>query len=184
MPAYPQAIGYRPRSTGQPEASNRAPTHTQSRSAGHQRRPRCGGRPCSEAKREHILTMEPPGTAVRTAIFPGHARPWVLKLSVLLRRGYVFTFEYLSPSGYHHGMLIDNLPRIARTPGPQPSRTPTPSSRWSQGPCAPCAPSPIPLASVRSPRPPRTIPLEKGCTCLTEDHTSRNPLFPRLDVIP
>jgi hypothetical protein len=30
-----------------------------------------------------ILTMEPPGTAVRTAVPPGHARPYRPKLSVL-----------------------------------------------------------------------------------------------------
>jgi Wax ester synthase-like Acyl-CoA acyltransferase domain len=37
------------------------------------------------------LTMEPPGTAVRTAVLAGHARPSGSKLSVLLRSGYAFT---------------------------------------------------------------------------------------------
>jgi len=40
-----------------------------------------------------ILTMEPPGTAVRTAVSPGHARPYVPKLSVLLRPSYALTFK-------------------------------------------------------------------------------------------
>ena len=38
-----------------------------------------------------ILTMEPPGTAVRTAISPGHARPSRPKLSVLFRRSYALS---------------------------------------------------------------------------------------------
>ena len=40
-----------------------------------------------------ILTMEPPGTAVRNAISPARARPLVLKLSVLSWRGYALTFR-------------------------------------------------------------------------------------------
>jgi hypothetical protein len=39
-----------------------------------------------------ILTMEPPGTAVRNALSPGHARPSGPKLSVLFRRSYAFSF--------------------------------------------------------------------------------------------
>jgi hypothetical protein len=35
-----------------------------------------------------ILTMEPPGTAVRNAVSPGHARPSRPKLSVLFRSSY------------------------------------------------------------------------------------------------
>src|SRR5512132_4305022 len=37
--------------------------------------------------------MEPPGTAVRTAVSPGHARPSGPKLSVLLSRSYAFTIS-------------------------------------------------------------------------------------------
>jgi hypothetical protein len=38
------------------------------------------------------LTMEPPGTAVQTAIFAGRARPSGPKSSVLIRRGYALAF--------------------------------------------------------------------------------------------
>jgi hypothetical protein len=41
-----------------------------------------------------FLTMEPPGTAVRTALSPGQARPSGPKLSVLFRRSYALTFRY------------------------------------------------------------------------------------------
>src|SRR5215217_4805339 len=40
---------------------------------------------------EHILTMEPLGTAVRTAVSPDHARPSGPKLSVLFRRSYALS---------------------------------------------------------------------------------------------
>jgi hypothetical protein len=41
--------------------------------------------------RRPILTMEPPGTAVRTTVSPGHARPSAPKLSVLFRRSYALS---------------------------------------------------------------------------------------------
>jgi hypothetical protein len=47
-----------------------------------------------EKKRPQIfLTMEPPRTAVRTAVPAGHARPSGPKLSVLLRRSCAFSFD-------------------------------------------------------------------------------------------
>jgi hypothetical protein len=49
----------------------------------------CGAPP--ETNRRPILTMEPPGTAVRTAISPARARPSGPKLSVLFRRSYALT---------------------------------------------------------------------------------------------
>ena|SRR5215211_6549659 len=42
-----------------------------------------------------ILTMEPPGTAVRNTVSPGDARPSGLKLSVLFRRSYVLSFNHV-----------------------------------------------------------------------------------------
>jgi hypothetical protein len=56
----------------------------------------CGGHRLSGAPRRNrtgdpILTMEPPGTAVRTAVLAGNARPSGSKLSVLLRPSYAFT---------------------------------------------------------------------------------------------
>jgi hypothetical protein len=35
----------------------------------------CGGAPRRNRTGDPILTMEPPGTAVRTAVSPGHVRP-------------------------------------------------------------------------------------------------------------
>ena len=49
--------------------------------AGH----RLGGAPRRNRTGDPILTMEPPGTAVRTAVCAGEARPSGPKLSVLLR---------------------------------------------------------------------------------------------------
>ena len=56
----------------------------------------CTGRRLGRAPRRNrtgdpILTMEPPGTAVRTAVLAGNARPSGSKLSVLLRPSYAFT---------------------------------------------------------------------------------------------
>jgi hypothetical protein len=51
----------------------------------------CGGAPRRNRTADPILTMEPPGTAVRTAASPGRARPWAPKLSVLFRPSYAFT---------------------------------------------------------------------------------------------
>src|SRR5215216_19890 len=56
--------------------------------AGH----RLGGAPRRNRTGDPILTMEPPGTAVRTAVSPGDARPSGPKLSVLLWRSYAFWF--------------------------------------------------------------------------------------------
>jgi hypothetical protein len=50
-----------------------------------------GGAPRRNRTGDPILTMEPPGTAVRTPVSPGHARPSGPKLSVLFRRSYAFT---------------------------------------------------------------------------------------------
>jgi hypothetical protein len=52
-----------------------------------------GGAPRRNRTGDPILTMEPPGTAVRTAVSPGHARPSRPKLSVLFRRSYAFSFR-------------------------------------------------------------------------------------------
>src|SRR4029453_2365764 len=57
--------------------------------AGH----RVGGTPRRNLTGDPILTMEPPGTPVRNAVSPGHARPEGPKLSVLLRRRYAFSFK-------------------------------------------------------------------------------------------
>jgi hypothetical protein len=57
--------------------------------AGH----RLGGAPRRNRTGDPILTMEPPGTAVRTAITPGHARPSRPKLSVLPPCSYALTFK-------------------------------------------------------------------------------------------
>jgi hypothetical protein len=58
----------------------------------------CAGQGLDRAPRRNrtadiILTMEPPGTAVRSAVSPGHARPSGPKLSVLFRRSYAFPFK-------------------------------------------------------------------------------------------
>src|SRR5215216_5892427 len=53
----------------------------------------CGGAPRRNRTGDPILTMEPPGTAVRTAVSPGHARPSGPKLSVLFQRSYALSFE-------------------------------------------------------------------------------------------
>jgi hypothetical protein len=50
-----------------------------------------GGAPRRNRTGDPILTMEPPGTAVRTAVLAGNARPSGSKLSVLLRPSYAFT---------------------------------------------------------------------------------------------
>ena len=52
------------------------------------------GAPRRNRTGDPILTMEPPGTAVRTAVPPGHARPSGPKLWVLLRRRDALTFRY------------------------------------------------------------------------------------------
>jgi hypothetical protein len=57
-----------------------------------------------------ILTMEPPGTAVRTAVIAGRARPSGPELSILLRRSYAFTpspvvgAERVFPPERHRGV--------------------------------------------------------------------------------
>src|SRR5215216_4247920 len=51
------------------------------------------GAPRRNRTGDPILTMEPPGTAVRTAVLPGHARPSGPKLSVLFRRSYALSFK-------------------------------------------------------------------------------------------
>src|SRR5215218_8330642 len=49
-----------------------------------------GGAPRRNRTGDPILTMEPPGTAMRTAVSPAHARPSGPKLTVLFRRRYAF----------------------------------------------------------------------------------------------
>jgi hypothetical protein len=56
-------------------------------SAGHSL---CGA-PRRNRTGDPILTMEPPGTAVRSAVSPGRARPSWPKLSVLFRLSYAFS---------------------------------------------------------------------------------------------
>src|SRR5215203_5794444 len=58
--------------------------------AGH----RLGGAPRRNRTGDPILTMEPPGTAVRTAIFAGRARPSEEKLSALSTHSYAFISDY------------------------------------------------------------------------------------------
>jgi hypothetical protein len=53
-----------------------------------------GGAPRRNRTGDPILTMEPPGTAVRTAVSPGHARPSGPKLSVLFRRSYALSSSH------------------------------------------------------------------------------------------
>jgi hypothetical protein len=53
------------------------------------------GAPRRNRTGDPILTMEPPGTAVRTAVPPAHARPSGQKLTVLFRRSYVLSFNYV-----------------------------------------------------------------------------------------
>jgi hypothetical protein len=64
------------------------------RQAGQRTRPEllvwCGA-PRRNRTGDPILTMEPPGTAVRTAVSPGHARPSGPKLSVLFRHSYALS---------------------------------------------------------------------------------------------
>jgi hypothetical protein len=65
--------------------------------AGHRTRPELlvwGGAPRRNRTGDPILTMEPPGTAVRNAVSPGRAQPSVPKLSVLFRISYGFSFDY------------------------------------------------------------------------------------------
>src|SRR4029453_4917683 len=54
----------------------------------------CGAPPRNRPG-DPTLTMEPPGTAVRTAVSPGRARPSGPKLSVLFRRSYVLSFNHV-----------------------------------------------------------------------------------------
>src|SRR5215218_1620598 len=64
------------------------------RQAGSSTRPEllvlCGA-PRRNRTGDPILTMEPPGTAVRTAVSLGRARPWGPKLSVHSTRSYGFS---------------------------------------------------------------------------------------------
>src|SRR4029453_14946217 len=57
--------------------------------AGH----RLGGAPPRKPTGAPTLSTETPGTPVRTAVSPGHARPSRPKLSVLFRRSYAFSFR-------------------------------------------------------------------------------------------
>jgi hypothetical protein len=59
--------------------------------------PECGA-PRRNRTGDPILTMEPPGTAVRTAVSPGHAQPSGPKLSVLFQRSYAFSFRHARPA--------------------------------------------------------------------------------------
>jgi hypothetical protein len=50
------------------------------------------GAPRRNRTGDPILTMEPPGTAVRNTVSPGHARPSGPKLSALSTRSYAFSY--------------------------------------------------------------------------------------------
>src|SRR5215207_3210895 len=65
--------------------------------------------PSGVAAGHEPLTMEPPGTAVRTAVSPGHARPSGPTLSVLFRRGYALSSR-LSSHGSKRGPGRDSVP--------------------------------------------------------------------------
>jgi hypothetical protein len=101
------------------QALHRVPNDAESRSAARQRKPRCGRCPRPEVQRERILTMEPPGTAVRTAVSPGHARPSGPQLSVLFRISYGFTFGDVMPSGASRWFCTWSMPCLAPTIRPQ-----------------------------------------------------------------
>jgi hypothetical protein len=79
----------------------------------------CGGAPRRNRTGDPILTMEPPGTAVRTAVPAGHARPSGSKLSVLFRLGYVFSGvpralpTWLNQAGYLQTSTESTLPGTA-----------------------------------------------------------------------
>jgi hypothetical protein len=57
-----------------------------------------GGAPRRNRTGDPILTMEPPGTAVRNPVFAGRARPSGSKVSVLFRRSYAFAMTRLLSS--------------------------------------------------------------------------------------
>jgi hypothetical protein len=69
-------------------------TKTTTVCAGH----RLGGAPRRNRTGDPILTMEPPGTAVRTAVSPARARPSRPKLSVLFWRSYALSSSHVLPS--------------------------------------------------------------------------------------
>jgi hypothetical protein len=58
--------------------------------------------PPPESNRRPILTMEPPRTAVRMLVSPGHARPKGPKLSVLFRGSYALPQAMHWPSRRSH----------------------------------------------------------------------------------
>jgi hypothetical protein len=101
-------------------------------SAGH----RLGGAPRRNRTGDPILTMEPPGTAVQTAVSPGHARPSGPKLSVLLRQRYAFTT----------GSCAGRLAGVVAPPIEAPVDHPAGCSGGPAG---------RPLAPPGSPRPPK-----------------------------
>ena len=84
--------------------------------------PQCGNPLEPGSAGDPILTMEPPGTAVRTAIPAGRARPSGPKLSVLSWGGYALTFrsccspqrratpDQRSPNWAHVPSSIDHWP--------------------------------------------------------------------------
>jgi hypothetical protein len=89
---------------------------------------------CVLRQGDPILTMEPPGTAVRTAVSPGHARPSRLKLSVLFRRSYAFSYRraLISRAGRNHTAVSGlasavTITAAAKVQSPRDWR----SGRWS-----------------------------------------------------
>jgi hypothetical protein len=72
--------------------------------------PGCGA-PRRNRTGDPILTMEPPGTAVRTAVSPGHARPWVPKLSALSTHSNAFSQCHLRIA--EAALIIVSRPELA-----------------------------------------------------------------------
>jgi hypothetical protein len=90
--------------------------------------PQLGGAPRRNRTGDPILTMEPPGTAVRTPVSPGHARPSRPKLSVLFQRSYALfqaTTDRLCAGTIH---ARDMSPGTASplNPGTHPTDVPLP----------------------------------------------------------
>ena len=84
------------------------------------------GAPRRNRTGDPILTMEPPGTAVRAAVSPGHARPSGSKLSVLLRQSYALSSSFI--------LVASSKPPRGSSAGQQL----TPVAQWRTNCCAGC----------------------------------------------
>ena len=84
------------------------------------------GAPRRNRTGDPILTMEPPGTAVRKLVSAGRARPSVPKLSVLFRRSYAFSGHLPIVPGAQHDRSWSHSPDrdgpVVRQPDPWSSR--------------------------------------------------------------